>query len=92
MCLDTWGDSLPRQNLCASAVQVLTSSSTVVYMNDIDMWIILSLCILSTSLFVFCSLGDKTLDIRDCGLCVETLHTRTGLKKKKKKKELAWDG
>ena len=45
----------------------------------IDMWIILSLCILSTSLFVFCSLDDKTLDIRACGLCVETLHTRTGL-------------
>lgn len=42
-------------------------SSTSVYTNDIDMWIILNLCILSTSLFVFCSLDDKTLDVRDCG-------------------------
>lgn len=66
MCLKTWGDSSPRQNLCGSAVEVLTPSTSV-YTNDIDMWIILNLCILSTSLFVFCSLDDKTLDVRDCG-------------------------
>jgi len=70
---------ITRQNLCGSAVEVLSPSSTSVYMNDIDTQIILSLCILSTSLFVFCSLDDKTLDVRDCGLCTETLHTRTGL-------------
>lgn len=70
---------ITRQNLCGSAVEVLSPSSTSVCMNDIDTQIILSLCILSTSLFVFCSLDDKTLDVRDCGLCTETLHTRTGL-------------